>query len=464
VSPTIDIGSTLAAYTLTELIAAEGMGVLYRGEHATTGATVAVKVLSPELAGDETARKRFLREARYTSSLSHPNIVKVFDAGEVKKVLYIAMQYVDGADLAKVLEEEGALEPERTIDVLSQAGAALDAAHAAGIVHRDVKPSNVMIASGNGGEAAGHVYVTDFGLSRNLAENDGLTQPGTFVGNVLYSAPEQVAGQELDRRADVYALGCMLFHCLVGEHPFVYERALEVMQAHLGEPPPTASDRRPDLPPAIDAVIAKAMAKERDERYDTCATLIDAARVALGTPAPSDPSAGAPPQLVLEVTTGEGSGARLQLDGELVLGREAGGPGSLSGDSEISRRHARVVRLPSGVVQIEDLGSSNGTLVNDQPISTPTTVTAGDRVQLGDTLLVVREQRAVVSEPGPAPSETAPDAPADFEAPTEPELGSRFVVTLEVDLDAREVVVRLGGQERVISFAPDGEQGDADEA
>jgi tRNA A-37 threonylcarbamoyl transferase component Bud32 len=500
VAPKIDIGSTIAAYTVTELIADDGMGIVYRGEHKTTAAVVALKILSPTLAGDETSRRRFLNEARYTSALNHPNIVNVYDAGEVKKLLYIAMQYVRGHDLKHILAEEGPLDPQRALDLLSQVAAALDAAHAAGIVHRDVKPSNVMVASGEGGQPAGHVYVTDFGLGRQIAEPDALTQPGTFVGNALYSAPEQLSGGALDHRADVYAVGCMLFECLVGELPFVRERALEVMHAHLQEPPPTVSDRRSGLPTTLDGVIATAMAKDPDQRYSSCAAVIDAARAALGAPRPASPVAPAEPpsaptpaaveagELVLEVTGGDATGTRIAVDAEVVLGRDAGGPGTLGGDSELSRRHARVFRNAGGGYEIEDLGSSNGTRLNDRPVTGPVALALADTIQAGTTVLVVRELPTSVAEPIPSPaSPVAPPRPAPTapipdppppspqpatpsEPPTPPApptpviapdaapLGSptrltlKLEIDLAVDLDAHEVTLRLGDEARVISL------------
>jgi pSer/pThr/pTyr-binding forkhead associated (FHA) protein/tRNA A-37 threonylcarbamoyl transferase component Bud32 len=468
VAPKIDIGSTIAAYTITELIADDGMGILFRAEHKTTAAVVALKILSPTLAGDETSRRRFLNEARYTSALNHPNIVHVYDAGEVKKLPYIAMQYVQGHDLKQILAEEGPLDPERAVVLLSQVAEALDAAHAAGIVHRDVKPSNVMVASGAGGQPAGHVYVTDFGLGRQIADDDALTQPGTFVGNALYSAPEQVSGGGLDHRVDVYAVGCMLYECLVGELPFVRERALEVMQAHLREPPPAVSDRRGGLPVMLDHVIATAMAKDPDQRYSSCAAVIDAARAALGAPRPASQPASAEPsapppaetqdgELVLEVTVGDAAGTRIVVDAEVVVGRDTDGPGALGGDSELSRRHARVFRNAGGGYEIEDLGSSNGTRLNDRPVTDPVALALGDTIHAGSTALVVKELRVGSAEPAadqsPEPALSA-SLPVSVIAPdaNSPGTPARFTIELEVDLEAREVTLRLGDEARVVSL------------
>jgi DNA-binding beta-propeller fold protein YncE len=220
-------------------------------------------------------RERFLRESEVAASLDHPNIVRVYDAGESDGLLYLAMQYVDGTDLKALLRREGALERGRAIAIVTQVADALDAAHARGLVHRDVKPSNVLVAGPPGDE---HCYLADFGLTKFTSERTALTDSGQMVGTIDYIAPEQIRGDAVDGRADVYALACLLYHCLTGHAPFKRDTDVAVIYAHLEETPPRAGDQ-------LDDVLAKGMAKERDERWPTCGALVNAARAAPSIPA-----------------------------------------------------------------------------------------------------------------------------------------------------------------------------------
>jgi serine/threonine-protein kinase len=267
-------GQRFGAYRLDAVIGRGGMGVVFRGEHEHLGRTVAIKLLTPELASAPGFRERFLRESRLAAALEHPSVVTVFDAGEVDGSLYIAMRFVDGTDLAGLLAAEGPLQPERALAFVGQVAAALDAAHALRLVHRDVKPANVLID----GERA---YLTDFGLTKPTADDAGLTAAGQFLGTLAYVAPEQIEGRALDGRADVYALGCVLYECLTGAKPYPLNQDAAVIYAHLREPPPRPSDARPGLPAALDGVIAKAMAKAPEQRYATCGALVAAARSGL---------------------------------------------------------------------------------------------------------------------------------------------------------------------------------------
>ncbi len=280
-SPT---GSVIGGIRVGDLVARGAMGAVYVGEDAK-GQRVALKLLSPELAHDERFRQRFLRESRLATALDHPNVVKTIASGEDGGVLYLAMAYVDGVDLRELLRREGRLEPERVVGLVRQVAEALDAAHAAGLVHRDVKPGNVLVAAGPDGE---HAYVCDFGLARHVSSVGSLTGDRGFVGTVDYVAPEQIRGATVDGRADVYALGCVLFECLAGERPFERESELAVVFAHLNEPPPRLTEPQPDLPAAWDGVVARALAKDPDARYATCGALAAAASDALrGRPPPS---------------------------------------------------------------------------------------------------------------------------------------------------------------------------------
>jgi YVTN family beta-propeller protein len=272
----IGIGSEFVGYRIDELIGRGGMGVVYRAFDLRLKRTVALKLMAPQLALDVRFRERFAREAELAVSLEHPNVVPIHDAGDIDGRLYLAMRYVEGTDLRAILHAEGALDKGRALAVGRQVANALDAAHAKGLVHRDVKPSNVLLDAGE------HVYLADFGLTRRLDEQSGAVGEQRFVGTPAYLAPEQIEGGPIDGRTDVYTLGCLLFECLTGETPFVRDSRLAVAWAHLEEEPPRASDRRPELPQAIDGVIGKAMAKEPEERYTTCAALIEAAEAAFG--------------------------------------------------------------------------------------------------------------------------------------------------------------------------------------
>jgi serine/threonine-protein kinase len=254
------------------------MGMVYRAEHLRLGRTVALKVLATELASDQGFRERFERESRLAALIDHPNIIPVYEEGEADGLLFIAMRWVEGSDLREILEREGPLDPERVVVLIEQVAAALDAAHERGLLHRDVKPGNVLVTAG--ARQTEHVYLTDFGIAK-LMSASALTRTGSFLGTPDYAAPEQFEGKELDPRADVYALGCLLFHCLSGHRPFERTEEVAVMYAHLNEPPPAISTVRQDVPRAFDDVIARAMAKRRDDRYPTCLEVALAARAAL---------------------------------------------------------------------------------------------------------------------------------------------------------------------------------------
>jgi serine/threonine protein kinase len=268
------VGTRLGPYNIVEVIGRGGMGVVYRGEHDLLRRSVALKIVGPDLAADDEFRERFIREARAAAALDHPGIVAVYDAGEIEGTLYMAMQYIAGTDLARLLDDEGALEPARALDLLGQVAAALDAAHAQGLVHRDVKPANVLIREER-------CYLTDFGLTKHVASETMLTAAGTFVGTIDYMAPERVEPGPPNPRSDVYSLGCMLFEAIVGLVPFPRESATKALFAHLQEEPPAVSAARPDLPNSLDPVIARALSKSPDERPESCSALIAEARTAI---------------------------------------------------------------------------------------------------------------------------------------------------------------------------------------
>jgi serine/threonine-protein kinase len=265
------IGTVIAGYRIESRIGRGGMGVVYRAHHLNLDREAALKVIAPDLAESSGFRERFAREARIAAALAHPNIVTVYDAGEVEGTLYLAMQYVEGSDLAAMLTVEGRLRPYRAIDVCRQVAGALDAAHAKGLIHRDVKPANVLIAGRN-------AFLTDFGLTKRVAGDNPITHAGDVVGTIHYVAPEQIEGGEVTAKTDVYSLGCVLYHCLTGELPYARDTDVAVIYAHLSEEPPKPSSVRPDLPEGLDDVIAKALDKSPARRFGTCSDLMAAAR------------------------------------------------------------------------------------------------------------------------------------------------------------------------------------------
>jgi len=274
----VGTGAVLAGFRVESLIGHGAMGAVYLAVDTKAGGRVALKLLTPELSADERYRQRFMREAELVASLKHRHVVPILSFGEEDGCLYLAMAYVEGVDLRELLRREGRLEPARMLDLIAQVAEALDAAHAAELVHRDVKPANILVARV---EEAEHAYVCDFGLARHVSSVSSLTGDRGFVGTLDYVSPEQIAGGRVDRRADVYSLGCVLYECLTGERPFERESDLALVYAHLNDAPPHVTDLRRELPEALDNVIATALAKEPDERYATCGKLIEAARSAL---------------------------------------------------------------------------------------------------------------------------------------------------------------------------------------
>jgi streptogramin lyase len=273
---TVPIRNDFLGYRPEELVGQGGMGVVYRARDLRLKRTVALKLMAPELATDERFRERFAREAELAMSLEHPNVVPIHDAGELDGRLYLVMRFVEGTDLRTLLRDEGALEPRRALAIVGQIANALDAAHAKGLVHRDVKPSNVLL------DAAEHAYLADFGLTRPFGSGASAPTDGRSLGTPAYLAPEQIEGGEIDGRTDVYSLGCLLYECLTGTAPFAGSSRLAVAWAHLEEEPPGATERRPELPAPVDGVVRKAMAKDPEDRYATCGELAAAAHEALG--------------------------------------------------------------------------------------------------------------------------------------------------------------------------------------
>jgi hypothetical protein len=288
-------GTLLGAYEIRERIGRGGMGDVYLAHDTRLGRPVALKVLPERFAEDERFRERLVRESRLAASLDHPNVVPVYDAGEIDGRLFIAMRYVDGRDLQALLRDSAPLAPARAVLIAGQLAEALDAAHQRGLVHRDVKPSNVLLDQQADRD---HAYLADFGLTRS-SQAEGPAD-GQFMGTVDYVAPEQIRGDEIDGRADQYSLGCLLFECLTGSLPFRHSSEVAAIFAHLEEAPPVASERHEALPSAVDPVLARAMAKDPAERFESCRELVAAAHDALGlAPAPPRRSRWLVPALAL---------------------------------------------------------------------------------------------------------------------------------------------------------------------
>src|SRR5438270_2434623 len=257
-------GSVVGGYRIDELIGRGGMGLVYRATNVALNRIYALKVLAPALAEDEQFRQRFKREMRIAASLHHPNIVGIHYAGEQDGLLFFVMDYITGTDLREVLIKQGALDPERAVDLLEQLASALDAAHRLGLVHRDVKPANILITVRDGAE---HAYLTDFGLAKKFDNASGLTAKGSVVGTVDYMAPEQITGSHTDARTDIYALGCVFFQMLSGHVPYERDNSVATLFAHVHDDPPPLVGDIADTYPAFGPVLLKAMAKEPDERY-----------------------------------------------------------------------------------------------------------------------------------------------------------------------------------------------------
>ena len=317
-------GSRIAGYLLAEEIGAGGMAVVFRARDERLDRLVALKLLTPGLAADEEFRRRFLRESRAAAAVDDPHIIPVYEAGEAGGVLFIAMRLVSGGDVRGLLRREGPLPPGRVAAIVSPVASALDAAHGAGLVHRDVKPGNMLIDARPG--RPDHVYVSDFGLAKSGAAS-ALTGTGLMLGTAAYMAPEQIQGGVVDGRADQYALGCAAFELLCGGVPFERDQDVAVIYAHLSAPPPSAADRCPGLPPGVDGVLGRALAKAPEDRYPGCWEFAEALRGALGLAAyDSDPgsvparaAAGAGGATVVRPATGDG-----------LASRRGSGPGDLA--------------------------------------------------------------------------------------------------------------------------------------
>jgi Protein kinase domain len=270
----VEIGQVFAGHRIEAEAGRGGMGVVYVATHLALNRRVALKLIAPGLSADEGFRERFKQESMTAASIDNPNVIPIYHAGEEDGKLYITMRYVEGTDLRAMIAREGKIPPRQAAEIVSQVAAALDAAHKRGLVHRDVKPANVLIGE------AGQAYLTDFGLTKHAGSQGGLTQTGTFVGTLDYIAPEQLQGGPIDARVDVYALGCVLYQTLTGAVPFPRDTEPAKIWAHMQEEPPSVVASHPDVPGQFEQVVRRAMAKKPDDRYPSAGDLGRAALAA----------------------------------------------------------------------------------------------------------------------------------------------------------------------------------------
>lgn len=328
------VGDEFAGYRLRSVLGRGGMSVVFQAEHPRLGNVVAIKVLAPELASDDIFRTRFLEESRIAASMNHPNVIPIHDMGASDGLLYIVMRYVSGTDLRQMIKKRGRLQPEVAVFLLSQAARALDAAHAKGLVHRDVKPGNLLVERSNDDDDPDHLYLADFGITKRVMTHTGLTSTGQFLGTVDYVAPEQIRGPSvagLAGMADQYSLGCVLYECLTGRVPFEKDMIPAIIWAHVEELPTQPTLLRPDLPPMVDEVFARVLAKQPGDRYRNCREFIDAARTALGdraTPPSQRPAPGSytPAEVGLGVTAVDYPGVRNAPSAPVPTGYAAASP------------------------------------------------------------------------------------------------------------------------------------------
>jgi CheY-like chemotaxis protein len=277
------VGDEVGGYRIEAIAGRGGMGLVYRARQRRPERTVALKVVVPELAADPGFRARFEQESTVAAQIEHPNVIPVYEIGEEEDFLYIAMRFIEGTDLRALLAAQGRFDPERATRIVSQVADALAAAHGRGLVHRDVKPANVLV------DAQDHVYLTDFGLTKRTDQTKGMTATGMFVGTLDYIAPEQVEGRPVDPRADIYSLGCMLYELLSGGVPFPRDSDIAKIFAHVNEPPP----RLDEVPGPLADAVARAMAKRPNDRFQSAVEFARAAAAgAAGTaPAAAEPRA-----------------------------------------------------------------------------------------------------------------------------------------------------------------------------
>ena len=326
------VGDEFAGYRIRSVLGRGGMSVVYQAENLRLSSVIALKVLAPELAADDVFRARFLEESRIAASLNHPNVIPIYDMGSQDDLLYIAMRYVSGTDMRQMIKKRGRILPATALFLVSQAARALDAAHRKGLVHRDVKPGNLLIERGSDEADPDHVYLADFGITKHAMSRSGLTSTGQFLGTIDYVAPEQIRGTSVTGLADQYSLGCVLYECLTGRVPFEKDLDAAIIWAHVEETPTMPTVLRPELPPEVDEVFARVLAKRPDERYQSCREFVEAARIALGIIGPGTASSLASGTMTSGPHTGAPPGSQAGVSGDrfswssLASGSHGGDP------------------------------------------------------------------------------------------------------------------------------------------
>lgn len=382
-------GANFAGYVIERRLGRGGMGAVYLARHPRLPRWTALKLLNDELFSDHESRTRFEREADLAARLEHPNIVTVFDRGAVEGRLWISMQYIDGVDAAAV--DTRTLPPERAVQIVAETAQALDFAHSKGVLHRDVKPANILLERGSGGRE--RVYLGDFGIARALGEAGRLTRTGSFTATLAYASPEQLTGAPMDGRSDQYALACTLYRLLTGSVPFASDHPAVVIQGHLQHRPPPMSTLRPGLPAGLDLVLERGMAKVPADRFSSCAEFAAAAGAALATPPIPEPHVpignahGAPPRpvsrrgssawlsavagIALVVVLGIGVGVWVARDGTLATGKPPASPAADVEDVRSAFPGLLPTTLSPKGVWWEGIGFDamicGGTTMNDQP-------------------------------------------------------------------------------------------------
>ncbi len=275
------VGDEFAGYRVRSVLGRGGMSVVYQAENLRLSSVIALKVLAPELATDDVFRARFLEESRIAASLNHPNVIPIYDMGSQDDLLYIAMRYVSGTDMRQMIKKRGRILPATAVFLVGQAARALDAAHRKGLVHRDVKPGNLLIERGSDEADPDHVYLADFGITKHAMSRSGLTSTGSSWARSTTCAGAD-PGTSVLGQVDQYSLGCVLYECLTGRVPFEKDLDAAIIWAHVEETPTMPTVLRPELPPEIDEVFGRVLAKRPDERYGSCREFVEAARMALG--------------------------------------------------------------------------------------------------------------------------------------------------------------------------------------
>src|SRR5690349_16871545 len=403
----VRVGSVLAGYRLEEQIGRGGMAVVFRASDERLGRQVAVKILAPALGADKAFRRRFVRESRAAALVDDPHIIPIFQAGESDGLLFIAMRLVSGGDVRTLVRQHGSLPAPRAAAIVSPIASALDAAHAAGLVHRDVKPANMLLDVRPG--RPDHVYLSDFGLSKGLLGAGGLTGSDQFLGTVDYAAPEQLAGKHVDGRADQYALGCTAFELLSGQPPYRRDQGLAVIYAHMTAPPPQLTRMRPDLPAEADDIFMRVLAKDPAARYGSCQEFADALRLALGLGSQADETGSAMLTAVTGVTRPAGQdGAPAALAGS--AGTVPDLPATVGGGRAGRKRRRREATVAPALAGAYPGTSGPGTAGPAGPSAAADTVQDGQPA-LGTVALAGSSPTGPVSVPpgfgGPGPREPA---------------------------------------------------------